>query len=199
LHILTLTYSSLVISHLQNLYSSEDIGIAYFYCNYKNESDQTAEKVIASLAKQLADRKSKLPQSLAELYQKHLDNKSFLPTLDHLLTLLQYLCASFTRVIILVDALDECANEKNRQLIISSLQSLHKANIFVTSRVPGCQDITDVFAKCKVPRLDIQATISDLKTYVRVELEETGEKLGFIPSDLRENIISTVAGNADGR
>jgi hypothetical protein len=161
--------------------------------------NQSAEKIIASLAKQLADRKSNVPQSLAQLYQSYLDDKSFSPTLEHYLTLLQSLTASFTRVIILVDALDECASEKNRRFIISSLLRLHTTKVFITSRVPGCQDITDVFTKDKVQRLDIQAAKSDLERYVRMELEGNRRKLDFIPLDLKENIISTVAGNADGR
>ena len=196
---LTFVHSSLVISHLQSLYSDEDIVIAYFYCNHKNEMDQPAKETIASLAKQVADRKSNVPQSLAQLYQRYLDNKSFSPTLEHCLTLLQSLTASFTRVIILVDALDECASEKNRRLIISSLQRLHITKVLITSRVPGCQDITDMFTKNKVPRLDIQATKSDLERYVRMELESNRRRLDFIPLDLKENIISRVAGNADGR
>jgi Cdc6-like AAA superfamily ATPase len=196
---LTFVHSSLIISHLQSLYSNEDIAIAYFYCNHQNEMDQSAEKIIASLAKQLANRKSNVPQSLAQLYQTCLKDTSFSPTLEHYLTLLQSLTASFTRVIILVDALDECASEKNRRFIISSLQRLHTIKVFITSRVPGCQDITDMFTKDKVQRLDIQATKSDLERYVRMELEENHRKLDFIPFDLKENIVSTIAGNADGR
>ena len=191
-------YSSLVISHLQSLYPNEDIGIAYFYCNHKNEMDQSAEKVIASLAKQLAGRKSQVPQSLAQLRQKCLD-KSILPTLEDFLTLLQSLTASFTRVMILIDGLDECANEKNRRSIISLLQKLHTTKVFVTSRVPGCQDITDTFAEHKVPRLDVQAKKSDLEMYVRKELEENGRKSDSIPFVLKETVISKVAENADGR
>lgn len=196
---LTFVHSSLVISHLQSLYSDEDIVIAYFYCNHKNEMDQSAEKIIASLAKQLADRKSNIPQSLTQLYQRYLDDKSFSPTLEHCLTLLQSLTASFTRVIILVDALDECASENNHRLIISSLQRLHTTKVLITSRVPGCQDIIDMFTQNKVQRLDIQATESDLERYVRMELECNRRKLDFVPFDLKENIISRVAGNADGR
>ena len=196
---LTFGWSSFIISHLQARFSREDICIAYYYCNHKSGVNRGAEGIIASLAKQLADKKSKLPEDLASFYEEHQDDKSFTPTLEQLLALLKTLIASFTRAIIVIDALDECTNERDRRRVISSLQGLWATKVLVTSREPGCHDISTAFSNAGAVRLEIKAMKSDLEMYVRRELEEHQGKLQFITPDLRERIVSTVAGNADGR
>jgi hypothetical protein len=59
--------TSLVINNL-TITVGKDAGLAYFYYDYADEQIQAADKIIASLLKQLCLSKSPLLTYIAELY-----------------------------------------------------------------------------------------------------------------------------------
>ncbi|TGZ80982.1 hypothetical protein EX30DRAFT_377686 [Ascodesmis nigricans] len=86
---------------------STDHGIAYLYCNYK-ENGQAALNLMSSLLKQLIHRRPNLPQSLEEVYSEH-RSKQTRPNLSEYLTLFQNEIRQLRRTFIVIGALDECS------------------------------------------------------------------------------------------
>src|SRR4051794_20430339 len=111
-----------------------DIGVAYIYCDYAEVEDQTAENIIACLAKQLSLRKTTIPGQAQKLYEQY-DRGSTRPDLNKLPEILRKLCIGFRQVFFVLDALDEC-EEKNRKSLLAQLEKVDHptARFFLTSR-----------------------------------------------------------------
>ncbi|KAH6989117.1 hypothetical protein BKA56DRAFT_710473 [Ilyonectria sp. MPI-CAGE-AT-0026] len=131
-----------------NFVSDENIGVAYIYCHFRRQNQQSADDLFANLLKQLADGRRSLPESYKDQRKR--------PPLDEILNTLQ--------VFIIVDALDECqtTSRKSFLLEIFALQAKCRANIFVTSRpIP---EVTEKFKGLK--SLEIRASKEDVERYL---------------------------------
>lgn len=128
--------TAIVVNDLQNKFQHDaSIGIAYIYFNFRKQ--ENVEDVLASLLKQLIQGQSSLPDSVRAVYSFH-RNKQTRPTFDEILKVLQSVAATYRRLFIIVDALDECqVSNGYRTKFLSEifiLQAKCGANIFATSR-----------------------------------------------------------------
>jgi hypothetical protein len=170
--------------------------IAYVYCNFKRQSEQTLEDLIASLLKQLAQGRPSLPQSIKSLYD-HCKPTNTRPSVDDISKALQSVAAEYSRVFILVDALDECRINDGCQANLLShifeLQTKCGANLFATSRfIP---DITERFEGDLI--LEIRANELDVQRYVEGHVDELPRFVRRDP-DLQREISSAIVQAIDG-
>ncbi|KAI1348570.1 hypothetical protein F5Y01DRAFT_306659 [Xylaria sp. FL0043] len=155
--------TSKVIQYLESRFSSnEHVGIAYLYCNYARQTEQTIEHFIASLSRQLIQKHlsvseipRKVSKGLDELYCRHKMKKTQ-PSRAELSAILQSTVAEYSEVFIIIDALDEC-NTKIFQLQQSSM-----VRIFATSRINS--DIASLFHSAS--HIQIFAHAEDLGNYL---------------------------------
>jgi len=189
------------VDHVKNKFPEEEVGIAYVYCDYKDQEEQTSSSLIACLAKRLAARKEHLPQQSVNLYEKLTEkSEKIRSNLEELKVLLLSLGGSYKKLFVLVDALDECYIRREREAFLSALQALRvlqktSVRTFVTSR-PFAQDIQRAFKNS--PQVEIKATESDVRKFVRNEIENDPDLIDLIMPELKENIISTIAFRACG-
>jgi hypothetical protein len=106
-----------------------------------------------------------LPVSVKDLYRRHMHRRTR-PSLDEISKTLHSVVASYSRVYIIVDALDECqVSNKCRSRFLSNLFNLQaktEAQLFVTSRpIP---DIEKEFKGCL--SLEIVASDEDVGRYL---------------------------------
>ena len=113
------------------------MGIAYIYCNFQRQAEQTVEYLLLNLLKQLAMSQHPLPSSVKDLYKRH-RTRNTRPLLEEISATLAAISTSFSRTFIIVDALDECQDAGMVQSrFVSELLSLQKRaglNLFITSR-----------------------------------------------------------------
>ena len=191
--------TSIVIKKLTSIYDQvKSIGIAYIYCNYQRQHEQAIDDLLASLLKQLAQCQPSLPAAVRDLYSQH-KTKRTRPSTKELSSTLQTMAdaSKFSRLYIIVDALDECqASNGCRQQFLSELFSLQikvRANIFATSRfIP---EITGKFSSCM--SLEIRASKEDIKRYLNSHISQLP---AFVVqnNDLQEEIITGIVNAADG-
>ncbi|KAL7962115.1 hypothetical protein V8C34DRAFT_311341 [Trichoderma compactum] len=164
--------TSIVVDDLCKRYPNDTtIGVAYIYCNFQQKGEQTAYDLLASLLKQLAQGQSSLPGCVKDLYNQHQAKKTR-PPIDEISRALQTVAAIFSRVFIVVDALDECqTSSKCRSTLlleIIDLQAKTKTNFFATSRrIP---DIEKAFKG--YPSLEILASDGDVQKYLDSQMSE---------------------------
>jgi hypothetical protein len=130
--------TSIVVEELVTQFENNaNIGIAYLYCNYRRQYEQKLEDLFASLLKQFVQEQPSIPDRVKTLYNRHKD-KQTRPSLDEILGVLQFVAAAYSRIFLIVDALDECQiSDGYRQKFLSGLFDLQEkcgANIFATSR-----------------------------------------------------------------
>ena len=158
--------TSIIVDELITRFSNDPtVGIAYLYCNFRQQDEQKAQDLLASLLKQLSEERSSLPDSVKSLYNKHKEKRTQ-PSLDEISITLQSVGAAYARVFIIVDALDECQIYNGyRQNLLSSLfdlQERYRANLFATSR--PILSIEKEFEKNS--KLEIRASEQDVRRYL---------------------------------
>jgi hypothetical protein len=188
--------TSIVVDDLQNRFTDDEPGsMAYLYCNFRRQQEQTVEHLLSSILRQLAQDQPALPECVQSLRDKHKKNTK--PSLEHLSTTLRALIDSLPKVYIIVDALDECQlldGSRARFLdTVFDLQLTSKVNIFATSRF--ITDITDVFAGAT--SLEIRAHEEDIRRYLEGSISQ-------LPAcvtrslELQEEIVTKIIQAVDG-
>jgi hypothetical protein len=189
--------TSIVVEHLHSLLQKSDgTAIAYLYCNFNQQDEQKAEDILAALLKQLARDWPSLPASVQALHDSHKDMRTR-PSFDELSKTLQSVTALYSKVFIIIDALDECqASGGCRSKILSDifrLQEKYKVNFFVTSRfIP---DIMDKFSQSI--HLEIRASKEDIERYLEGhigQLSAADEWSGQLQDEIKSGISDAVDG-----
>ncbi|TVY27700.1 putative ankyrin repeat protein [Lachnellula hyalina] len=189
--------TSIVIEELFTRFENVgNIGIAYLYCNYQRQHQQKFEDLIASLLKQLVQEQPSLPDSVKTLYNRHKDKRTR-PSLDEILGVLQSVASVYSRVFIIVDAIDECQiSDGHQQRLLSGLFELQakcNANIFATSRHISC--IEREFEGCL--KLAIRASEEDVRKYLDAHMVQLPR---FVARslELQEKIKTDIVNAIDG-
>jgi Cdc6-like AAA superfamily ATPase len=130
--------TSVVVNELTTRFSSDPtVGLAFIYFNFRRQDEQKINDLLASLLKQLAESQPSLPVIVKDLYNRH-KTKRTKPSFDEILKVLQTVAMAYSRVFIIIDALDEYQasdNYRSRLLAeIFSLQAKSSVNFFATSR-----------------------------------------------------------------
>jgi hypothetical protein len=188
--------TSIVVEEVTSRFSTDPgVGIAYLYCNFRQKHEQKAQDLLTSLLKQLSEEWSTLPDSVKSLYDKH-KKKRTRPSLDEISSTLQSVVSTYSRVIIIVDALDECqeldGNRTRFLSIIFELQSKYGVHIFATSRTND--DIASSFIGKKP--LKIYATNEDINSYLNERMLHL--KSDIFDRSIRDMIVSEITKSVDG-
>ncbi|CVL06935.1 related to ankyrin [Fusarium mangiferae] len=188
--------TSIVIDSLEALFSSDKtVGIAYVYCNFQRQNDQTAKELLASLLKQLLQSLPAMPDSVKPLYEQH-RTKGSPPSLEDVSSNLLSTAKLFSRVFIIIDALDECrATDGTRTKFLEEIFKLQlhsKANVFATSRpIP---EVKDQFQTTIT--LEVRATDADVERFLRGHMPQMP---GFFRRErLEELVIGEIIRSVEG-
>jgi hypothetical protein len=171
------------------------VAIACIYCSYKDQIEQTYLKLIGSLLKQLVQDQPFISPHIRKLYDTHV-NKQTSPTPIEFLEALKSEIGAFSKVFIVVDALDECTEDNSRRTdLLDALLSLPETvNLLVTSRLTietGLEGIA---------RLDIRANDKDVQMYVEGRIPREKRLARHIGKDpnLGETLVETIVSSAKG-
>lgn len=157
--------AAIAVDYLLKLVQSSLHGVAYVYCNYKDQKEQDASRMLAAILKQLVQARPSIIGPVEKLHQQHAD-RGTRPILDEISSALQDVLAHYPTVYIVIDALDECqdSNGARRQFLakLRDLQAGRDIRIIATSRfIP---EIMDAFSEA--PRLEVKASKEDVRRFV---------------------------------
>ncbi|KAK3942551.1 hypothetical protein QBC46DRAFT_426439 [Diplogelasinospora grovesii] len=156
--------TSLVVDHLTSSPHPSETGIAYIYCNFNRQHEQSYSSLLASVK---------------ELHDQH-KLKRTRPSPDDISRVLQSVVETYSKVFIVIDALDECQTAGGcLTRFLSELfhfQAGYDINIFATSR-----DIPEIARHFENSlRLEIRASTEDVSRYIQGHLHD-------LPKVIREN------------
>ena len=172
------------------------------YYDYRSTELQDLPVVLSAILKQLCQNRKDVPEGFLEA-KRNSHPPSYLGNTECVRKLAQ----NFEEVFLVVDALDECLEEKRCQ-VIGFLQAFlettsARIKIFVTSRREG--DIVESFEDGRIPIIQIKAenVAGDILTYVSRETQRLRQGYGgkrlYVKDDaLEEKIIETLTEKADG-
>ena len=189
--------TSIVVEALFKKFGNDgSIGIAYLYCNFRQQQDQKPADLLASLLGQLVQRQPSVPNNMNSLYGCHKVNRTR-PSFNEISEVLQSTMAGYSRTFIVIDALDECGISDGgcRQFLseIFKLQAKTGSSLFATSRF-----IPDIVEEFKGrPSLEIHADGGDVRRYLDGHMPQLRPFVSRKP-DLQEEIKIEIVKAVDG-
>lgn len=189
--------TSIVVDDLSSRFDIDsNIGMAYIYCNFQRQNKQSIDYLLASVLKQLTPPHSSQLDNVKSVYDRH-KKKRTRPSLEEIVQLLDSVVGIYSRVFIIVDALDECQVSDGCRLKFLSalfeLQIRHRINIFATSRfIP---EVTEHFKDSKT--LVIYAKTDDVAKYLKDHMHELPY---FVQQNqqLQQEIVTGILSVIDG-
>ncbi|KAJ3531214.1 hypothetical protein NM208_g8973 [Fusarium decemcellulare] len=181
--------------------TESDVSVAFFFCDYKQESTLTPVNILGSIVSQLAIQRDDTFELLQvyydELHPARALNKSADP--NELVGIITSMCDLLQQVIIVVDGLDECGDGIGDVLeMLSDLASytsttsiaLLSRNDFEIKRV-----LEDNFKQ-----IPIEAHTEDLDIYVRAEIERRirAKRLDLQNLRIKDEIHNELVNRANG-
>lgn len=184
--------AAIAIDHLGRLAQVSD-GLAYLFCNYKSQANQSLYCLLSGLLKQLVQSRTDIAAPVTRLYDHHSKQKSR-PSTDEIFTALLTICSNHARVYIVVDALDECTdqNRTRSQLIekLRELQTRTNVRLLFTSRfIP---EITEKFRLD--PVLEVRASGKDVKRFIAGQWSRLPKYNEQLKRTIQDRIVEAVDG-----
>ena len=163
--------AAIAIDYLSKNVQSEAIGVAFVYCNYKAQADQTVASLLAAILKQLAIVRGQpsTPEPVSSLYENHA-RRNTKPSLEEIFSALRSVVRNYSSVYLVLDALDECSyQDGTRSRLLTKFHDLQREadlRIMITSRFTH-----DVEKKFKfTTRLEVRANDMDVKRFVEGQI-----------------------------
>ncbi|KAJ7465134.1 ankyrin repeat-containing domain protein [Mycena latifolia] len=170
---------SVIVEILQNQYANlEDITTAYIYCSHQETGIQTPSNLLASIWRQL-NLNHPMTIDITSLYEYH-HRQGTRPPHEEILAILQSTIARYSKVFIIVDALDECPEDGHtRDILLNNLLQLGPhVNLMLTSR----------------PHVDISATLGDFEALeirgTREDIQKFVDAQIFLSSRLKRHVTA---------
>ncbi|KAI1737229.1 hypothetical protein F4680DRAFT_224002 [Xylaria scruposa] len=162
---------STVIDHLIDLRKiDKSIGVAWIYCDSeeKKKKAQRPANLMRSLLRQLIQLHDEMSESSEDLYKSYNDGHSY-PETHQILELLQSEIKRFSRVYIIIDALDECHEDESgvKDKLLRPLRSC--VNLMVTTRTIRYQELNNEQAETR--EHEIKRNGRDVDAYVKARVD----------------------------
>jgi len=180
--------SSLVIDSLYDRAREEDPAVAWFYCDYNAQQEQTPIDIMGAILKRLVGRK--IPDDIRRAFQQ-----GRRPLLPDLVRMLRIAVSSLPQAFICIDALDECRPQDLPELLESLSDIVREspiARIFLTGRPHVIEAIQRYFTAAVAIR--ISPNQDDIRNYLekRLDRDYAPEAMN---KDLRAEIVTTILEN----
>ncbi|KAJ7111000.1 ankyrin repeat-containing domain protein [Mycena epipterygia] len=189
---------SMVVNHLRLHSQNTKTAVACMYLNHKEIEMQTPANLLASLWKQLVVGKP-MPPAVHKLYEDHHERRTR-PSLDEVLKILRSAIGEYSKVYLIVDALDEYPEAPRLKLLeylsMTMTMTAPTVNLMLTSRPHIALD--PFFPGRRA--LDINATEKDIRQYVDVHIRKSPRLSKHVRArpELSGEITSRILSNVKG-
>ncbi|KAF7343813.1 Ankyrin 2,3/unc44 [Mycena sanguinolenta] len=185
----------MVVDYLVTKFKKMKIGVACVYLNHKEVDSQTPSRLLAGLWRQLVDADvGPLARKLYTRYQE----KGTAPILKEVASVLVSTVKDFSKVFIIVDAMDEYPGSQRHILLRCLAKISSNVNLMITSR-PNISPKHYTFQNLEI--LNICARPKDIHTYIDAQINSSA-LIHRIPQlqepSVQEEIHEKISGAADG-
>ena len=186
---------SIVVDHLFKKFRNDPgVGIAFLYCNFRQQQEQRLINPFLSLLKQFSQRHPLLPECVTRLYKDHKRDRTR-PSFDEISNALYSVIANYSRAFIIIDALDECSGTGRVLSALFSLQEKAGSSVFATSR--PILGIPKDFERRGSSILEIRARDEDIRRYLDGHINQISTFVREAPG-LEGKIKSAIVKSSDG-
>ncbi|OBT38813.1 hypothetical protein VE00_10966 [Pseudogymnoascus sp. WSF 3629] len=188
--------AAIAVDHIWKAFQSDNVGVAYIYCNYKRRETQSTTNLLAAILKQLVQECPLYGEPVATLHKQHADRRTR-PPLDEIRAALNSVVNSYSKAYIIIDALDECTDSDGTRsellTILRNLQTATNTSLMATSRF-----VTRIEQSFQgSPMLEIRASDADVKRFVAGKMHQLPkcvQRDHELHIETQEGIIRAVGG-----
>ena len=189
--------SSLVVDRLCDRAREENIAVACFYVDFAAREEQSPTNMLGSLLKQIVGGLGTIPEEIRQTFQDHkkvIGGRGL--RVPEIVKMLQTV-TSLRRTFICVDALDECVEGYQPEVLDSLRQILEKSTntrIFLTARRHIRGEIERYFGS-RAAVLSIRPSNDDIVGYIRIRLSKDrcrGAMDGSLETEIIKSITTTI-------
>jgi hypothetical protein len=177
-----------VINQLRVLFPHYDVGVSFLYFEHKQtwKLEDLLGSILADVARPAWTTVS---PKLVALYNTR-------PSFDDITHLLLSESSHFSKLFVVIDAIDECSNSKALTRLLKALNRLRPIlRLMVTGR--WNVRIDSVYPKYTL--LSIKANEEDIRTYLDSRINEAETLKSYLDDDLNETVIKDrIVKKADG-
>ncbi|KAL2399710.1 Ankyrin-1 [Exophiala dermatitidis] len=191
---------SLIIDHLRAKFKDDEFAVAYYYYDYSEQQSQSPAQFARVLLRQLCSQGNSVHSVVGEFYQRTRNDVKDQTWFHDLLTVLRSVVATYKCCFIVVDALDEADVQTQRTgffEVIDAVRNLPGGTVKVLATLrPHVPGIEGKFHNSIT--IDIIADHADLRRFLDEAVKNHPDYEHTIDDDLREQILDTLADNANG-
>jgi len=188
-----------VINNIQKNYMDEHTGLCFAYFSFKDSTFQDLTLLVPLLLKQICLQHSTIPDELLKVKQEVKEPADISDT-----DLFPNITKSYKRVFVVVDGLDECAQDRRSPILdfIIQVSSDPKSNVkvFVSSRKES--DISARFKYLNTPAIELETgkITPDIHNFVQHEVLRLrrDSELHVQDDALLADIVERVVDKSDG-
>ena len=185
--------SSLVVDRLCDKAKEENIAIACFYVDFAAREEQSPPNILGSLLKQIVGGLERIPDEIRETFRDHkkvIGGRGL--RVAEIVKMLQTV-TSLRPTFICVDALDECA-ERDQPEVLDSLRQILEGSsntrIFLTAR-RHTRDEMERYLGARAAVLSVKPSNDDIVGYIRMRLSKDRYR-GAMDGSLEAEIIKSI-------
>ncbi|KAJ7195884.1 ankyrin repeat-containing domain protein [Mycena rebaudengoi] len=189
-----ITCRSIVVDYLRSHLQSGNVGVGVAYMNHKETDTQSPSNILAGLWGQLVTERPVSPL-VQQLYEKHREQRTN-PSLAEVRGLFRSIVAEFSKVFVVVDALDEYP-ESHRHILLDTLAAMGGSiSLMLTSR----PNITPASILPTASVLEICANEEDIRRYVGAQIQNSFPLSRHVKArqELHEEIETKIVEETDG-
>ena len=172
--LISINTSSLVVDRLCDKAKGQNIAVACFYVDFAAREEQSPTNMLGSLLKQIVAGLERIPEEIRGTFQDHkkvIGGRGL--RVSEIVKMLQTV-TSLRRTFIFVDALDECVEGYQPEVLDSLRQVLEKSpstRIFLTARRHIRGEMERHFG-LRAATLSIKPSNNDIVGYIRMRLSK---------------------------
>ena len=146
--------------------------MVYFYCDYKDSEKQTVHGFLSSTIVQLCQQEPAFFTTVGKFYESNKDTHRTLRT-DELLAILKDNISKLSKTIIIIDALDECAEVEDLITILLEIKAVTSSHVRLLLSSRREANIRKLLAEAEYQiELQGQNVQADIETYVSSHLQQ---------------------------
>lgn len=181
--------------------SNPEVGVAFFFCDYKNPTTWNIVNILGAIASQLSRQKDDAYNSLQKYYdQLHPAGRlEKSPDREELRDKITEMSKHFGQIIIIVDGLDECGESSD--VVAETLSELAKYTSNMSMALFSRHEVNiQEWLRDDFEHIEIAAKSNDVRLYVAAEMEKRiqNRRLRISNMDLKDEIMNKLVDGAKG-
>lgn len=191
--------ASFVFDHLRSSFKNQNIVVLNHYCSHFEEDSRSPAYLVKSLLRQTCQSLARLPTALTEFYQRTRHDLEDILWSQEVQSILNRIIATCDDVFIILDAVDEVENPRQRNALLSIIKELRSTNPKIRVLATTRPHLSDMYSAFNLPAIiNISAQRTDIERMLVQRLEDHPDFELFDDNLLKHEVLTALSSGSSG-